>query len=221
MSDRYSDWDAAYVLGALSEDDQREYEAHLADCPACADAVADLGELPGVLAMAEPWPGGATAEVIALPEGVRSGVGRRIGRARLRTKAVVAGSMATAAAAVIALVLVLALGGSGTTGSGQPAEQALAAVRPVPLQAAVTMTDKQWGTEIKLRCSYDRLAYGSSRTYLLAVQSRAGAWQTIGTWNAFPGKTARLDAATSLERDAIATVEIRTADNRPVMRLQS
>ncbi|MBN9169085.1 MAG: zf-HC2 domain-containing protein, partial [Microbacterium sp.] len=39
---RYADWDAAYVLGALSADDRREFEAHLEACPDCRRAVAEL-----------------------------------------------------------------------------------------------------------------------------------------------------------------------------------
>lgn len=39
---RYAMWDAAYVLGSLSAADRREFEAHMANCPACRDAVADL-----------------------------------------------------------------------------------------------------------------------------------------------------------------------------------
>lgn len=59
-TDRYADWDAAYVLGALSSVDRREYEAHLAECPACRDAVAELAGMPGLLAGVEP------VEVLAL-----------------------------------------------------------------------------------------------------------------------------------------------------------
>jgi len=35
-------WDAAYVFGAVSAADRREFEAHMANCSACQDAVADL-----------------------------------------------------------------------------------------------------------------------------------------------------------------------------------
>jgi Putative zinc-finger len=35
-------WDAAYVFGAVSAADRREFEAHMANCSACRDAVADL-----------------------------------------------------------------------------------------------------------------------------------------------------------------------------------
>jgi Putative zinc-finger len=38
----YDMWDAAYVVGMLSAADRREFEAHMANCSACRDAVADL-----------------------------------------------------------------------------------------------------------------------------------------------------------------------------------
>jgi carotenoid cleavage dioxygenase len=38
----YSMWDAAYVLGSLSDADRREYEAHLDGCTPCRTAVAEL-----------------------------------------------------------------------------------------------------------------------------------------------------------------------------------
>ncbi|MEQ0561082.1 zf-HC2 domain-containing protein [Amycolatopsis sp. NEAU-NG30] len=49
MTDPYGEWDAAYVLGALSPADRREYEHHLTDCPQCAAAVASFAGLPGIL----------------------------------------------------------------------------------------------------------------------------------------------------------------------------
>jgi hypothetical protein len=49
--DKYAQWDAAYVLGALSEMDRREFEAHLSECPECRDAVAELSDLPGLLSL--------------------------------------------------------------------------------------------------------------------------------------------------------------------------
>jgi hypothetical protein len=47
--DRYAEWDAAYVLGALSPSDRRAYERHLAECAACRAAVAELAGMPGLL----------------------------------------------------------------------------------------------------------------------------------------------------------------------------
>ena len=46
---RYAMWDAAYVLGSLSAVDRREFEAHMAHCPACREAVAELSGVPALL----------------------------------------------------------------------------------------------------------------------------------------------------------------------------
>lgn len=48
-ADVFREWDAAYVLGALSTEDRRTFERHLPTCPACAAAVAELAGLPGIL----------------------------------------------------------------------------------------------------------------------------------------------------------------------------
>ena len=49
--DKYAQWDAAYVLGSLSEQDRREFEAHLGECRACRDAVAELSDMPALLSL--------------------------------------------------------------------------------------------------------------------------------------------------------------------------
>src|SRR5690349_449605 len=46
---RYAMWDAAYVLGSLSGSDRREFEAHMAGCLQCCDAVAELSGVPALL----------------------------------------------------------------------------------------------------------------------------------------------------------------------------
>ena len=46
----YGQWDAAYVLGALSPEQRKEFEEHLGGCQACRDAVVELAGLPGLLA---------------------------------------------------------------------------------------------------------------------------------------------------------------------------
>ena len=47
---RYAEWDAAYVLGALSPAERREFEEHLEACEACRRSVAELAPMPGLLA---------------------------------------------------------------------------------------------------------------------------------------------------------------------------
>ena len=53
-ADSFSLWDAAYVLGALSPAERREFEEHLAGCARCQRSVAELAGLPGLLAQVSP-----------------------------------------------------------------------------------------------------------------------------------------------------------------------
>jgi hypothetical protein len=48
---KYAQWDAAYVLGSLSEMDWREFDAHLGECRACRDAVTELSGMPALLSL--------------------------------------------------------------------------------------------------------------------------------------------------------------------------
>ena len=48
----YELWDAAYVLGALTESDRAEFEAHMAGCMSCQEAVAELAAVAPLLALA-------------------------------------------------------------------------------------------------------------------------------------------------------------------------
>jgi anti-sigma factor RsiW len=49
LIDDIADWDAAYVLGSLSRDDRRLYEAYLAENPGRAAGLTELAGLPGIL----------------------------------------------------------------------------------------------------------------------------------------------------------------------------
>jgi anti-sigma factor RsiW len=89
LNDPYRDWDAAYVLGALSPGERREYEQHLGWCSSCAAAVASFAGMPGILSVV---PRETTVELLGpvssprsvLPELVRAArASRRRGRARV------------------------------------------------------------------------------------------------------------------------------------------
>ncbi len=59
---RFAEWDSAYVLGALSPADRREFEEHLETCELCARGVAELAAMPGLLARLAPERAQALAE---------------------------------------------------------------------------------------------------------------------------------------------------------------
>jgi anti-sigma factor ChrR (cupin superfamily) len=48
-TDEYALWDAAYVMGSLSNADAREFQAHLSGCPSCRECVSDLSGMPALL----------------------------------------------------------------------------------------------------------------------------------------------------------------------------
>ena len=47
--EKFAQWDAAYVLGALEPADRRLFEEHLENCERCQGAVSELSALPGLL----------------------------------------------------------------------------------------------------------------------------------------------------------------------------
>jgi carotenoid cleavage dioxygenase len=47
----HATWDAAYVVGALSDADRREFEAHMVGCTSCRNAVTDLAGLPPLMSL--------------------------------------------------------------------------------------------------------------------------------------------------------------------------
>ncbi|HKH08625.1 MAG TPA: zf-HC2 domain-containing protein, partial [Agromyces sp.] len=51
---RFAEWDSAYVLGALSPVERREYEEHVAGCDECRRSIAELAPIPGLLARLTP-----------------------------------------------------------------------------------------------------------------------------------------------------------------------
>ena len=58
-----------------------------------------------------------------------------------------------------------------------------------------------------------------STTYGLFVVNRDGTTEQVGTWRALRGRTMQLTAGTASRRSQISSVEVRTADGRPVLKL--
>ncbi|WP_206790419.1 zf-HC2 domain-containing protein [Amycolatopsis sp. MtRt-6] len=99
MRDPYGEWDAAYVLGALSPGERREYEQHLVCCGTCAAAVASFAGMPGILSVV---PRETTVELLGpvVPRGsLLPGLVRAVRASRRRGRARVAAALAGAALA--------------------------------------------------------------------------------------------------------------------------
>lgn len=223
MSCEFSHDDGPYVLGALSPVDRQEFERHLADCAECARAVRDLAGLPGLLARVD-------ADVLESPsvlepvsETLLPALVREVRRTQRRRAFVTAGLAAAAvvAVAVGSVALVNEQGGARPNVSiSVPAGAAMTPVRQQQVSASLAFETVAWGTRLDLTCSYVAGEYGRpALTYALFVHTRDGRTEQVATWGSLPGKTMRLVAATAAHRKDIKSVEIRTSDGRPVLKM--
>lgn len=224
----FADWDAAYVLGALSSSDRRRFEEHLEGCDACRTAISEIAPTLGLLSRIAPDRAQSMlAESFSAPltdEGPDASARARVveqGARDSRRRRRVWWTGAFAAAAALVAVVVLAV-----TTAILPALRgmqivALDPVRDIPLTATVELSDAAWGTRIEMICEYgesaDDDAPAEGRPYALVITALDGTTSDVSSWRAFPGTTARLSAGTALEPDEIAAIEIRSIDSGRVL----
>lgn len=220
--ERLTGWDAAYVLGALSSADRREFEVHLSDCARCRDAIAELTALPGLLGrlergraflLLEP-DGGPDAPPVDLVERIvaRQSESDGAGAGTSRRRALIAAVVGFAAAVIVTVAGIQLIDGP----SGETVE--FQSVTENPLSADAEFTAVGWGTRIDLVCSY--AAGGEvdeSWRFTMWVIDEAGNQEQVSSWNAQAGATAHLSAATSTSLGDIDTIEIRAADGGTVL----
>jgi hypothetical protein len=232
MSCAHAEQDGAYVLGALSPAERLDFERHLATCEECSRSVRDLAGLPGLLsrvdaALLEEPSDVAVQPEMQLPDALLTHLVREVHHERRRRRWVTGGLAAAAVAAIVALGTGAV---TGAFGHDQPAAPPAAsaglrmtAVDGAPVRATLAFTSVTWGTKLDLACTYAPDEKGwkgsSAPTYSLFVRTRDGRTQEVGTWRSVEGRTMRLAAATAVRRADIASVEVRTAQGRPVLRL--
>ncbi|SER32512.1 anti-sigma factor [Microlunatus flavus] len=220
-TDRYAQWDAAYVLGALAPDERAEFEEHLAGCARCREAVGELAGMPGLLAQvpaSEVWdaepaaPGPSPVDrPVADHEPTREVVPLDRRRA-LRPR-----WWQVAAAAVLVAVLGGLAGYVLRPVVGQPAAQRLAfsVVEPSPLTAVVDLAPAGAGTEVRVECQYADADEGEA--YSVWVVGQDGSASEVKPWTARPNRVMHPSGTSPLRLDAIAAVEIRSGDAGSVL----
>jgi hypothetical protein len=229
-SDDYALWDAAYVLGSLSAADRRAYETHLRGCPSCRQSVDELSGIPALLGLltvdefAAIEDGGSDPISPRVLPSLLATVRRRRRNPRMATWAV------AAAAAVVTVVGVLA-GVQFHPGApaSVPSRADASALTMTPmaateLTATVTLTGRDWGTQIDMSCTYPAEAGTSAPEgdeppdkLAMVVVGRDGNHDRLATWMAVKGVRATPDGSTSTPIDQIATVEIVSADTGNVL----
>jgi hypothetical protein len=224
-TDEFALHDAAYVLGALSQADRREFEDHLKFCAACATSVSELAGLPGLMSRVSMDQ--LTNEPEPVPETLLPSLARSLRRERARRRLVV-GAVAGAAACLIAAGTVAISRPDTTTrapvtssaSSSGTVNLALTAVVPSPITASARLVDMAWGTRIDLTCAYrtTSLYPAGGVPYAMIVIDRHGATEQVATWKALPNRTITVMGASARARKDIAALEIRTLDGQTILR---
>ncbi len=220
MSDPFAEDAGAYVLGALSDADRAAFAEHLRGCAECRQAVADVEDLPGLLALV-PAEGpvdppasvlsGLLAEVERLEQADQLAA-RRAARGRRWWTG--AGLAAAAAAGVVLsgqLVPMPWTEGGPVVVAAATTTVPLTSESDVPITASVDLTAVRWGTKVDVTCSYQvgqGGQYTSGAEYALIVYDDAGGTEEVATWTVVPGVEMNVPAATATPLNQITRVEM-------------
>jgi hypothetical protein len=222
--DDLAEWDAAYILGALSLEDRRTYEGYLAANPARAAELTGFAGMPGILnalsrdeavALTD-LAGSAPAQ--SVPDPIPSLAQAAAKRQRRARRTMLGVSVAAAAALVITGGVV---GATVFPRSQAPVQTvAMQAMQPTPrggLTAELAVTEKKWGTELNWACQYTKDWSRNVASYDIVVTTHDGAQKTVGSWKPAGDEAKGLSAATSIPTSQIRTVDIReTGSGEPL-----
>ena len=227
--------DGAYVLGALSPSERAEYERHLASCPDCREAVAEIAVLPGLLGRLTDPAGlelSSTQPADRMPA-LLTAVGAQRRRARTLRRRRYAGAALIAAglAAVVGIGVAGADAGwfGGRAGAGQVTAGGtqigvkLVAMQPVngavPVTAEIGVQGTTWGTEISMRCTYESKGPKSSKawTFRLVAHGADGAKEQVGSWSAQAGETVEFSGATRFTGRDLVRLELTRYDGTALL----
>jgi anti-sigma factor RsiW len=223
----YAKWDAAYVLGALSVTDRRDFEMHLENCPSCRAAVGELSGMPALLSrldrdeLAVIDEANGTGDRQSPPPDLLPSLLVEVRRRRRRSRLM---AWTAAAVAAVALTIGVLVGVAGHSFTGVPARPPA----PVPalpmvqvgtsrLASTVSLRSQQWGTLITMQCVCLAPLNARHDTLALVVVTRDGSRARLATWVASPGHTATPTGSVATPIDQIASVQVVSADSGDVL----
>ena len=215
--DNLADWDAAYVLGALSLEDRRTYEGYLAANPARAAELTEFAGMPGILNALSRDEAVALTDLAGAPpaeqrsENVASLAQAAAKRQQRSRRTWLAAAVASAAALLIAGGIV---GATVFPNSSPTQTVAMQSMQPTPrggLNAQLAVTEKKWGTELNWACQYTKDWSRNVGSYDIVVTTHDGAQQSVGSWKPAGDEATGLSAATSIPTSKIKTVDIRVS----------
>ena len=225
--DRYLTWDAAYVLGSLSSNERREYEAHLETCERCRAAVAELSGMPALLAKLD------LEDVRALDEepsetpplrpevldSILDKVRWRRRRSRWLTSAAVGVAAALLAVGIVIAVRPEVVGLETYSPEASSEQIEMTKVAETPINATITLTGFGWGTRIDMACTYGDWGQRDAppQNLGMVVVGRDGTHNEVATWLGLSGATALPSANTPIQKDEIVAVQLVSSDDGKVL----
>ena len=235
--------DAAYVLGALSPAERLDFERHLDTCDECSRSVRSFAGMPGLLDLVDPGvledpPADPPLPATLLPSLTRAvevrsrrrvarrrrARGRSGGRGR-RSPCLRSSSAPTRRSPDRAPARPRRSRRDRPTAATRSRRTTMAPLGDVPVEASLGLEQVAWGTRMLLTCTYDKDAVEvelpEQVDYLLFVTASDGRSEQVGSWTSLSGATMEVPAATSVPRDDIASVEVRTTSGRVVLRLDA
>lgn len=192
----------AYVLGALDHRERAEVESHLAGCAGCRDELAGLAPLPGLLGRL------SIDEAVSGPPPVDDAMLDRLLRAASRDRRAATHRRVLAAAAAVVV-----LGGGSVAGvaawrSAHATHWEQVSASAGGVHMAVDLQPVSTGTEMQLWLTgVER----GERCRLIAV-SDSGQRDVAGSWAVDYEGTATIQGTTSITREHLRRLVIRTYD---------
>jgi hypothetical protein len=219
--DDLAEWDAAYVLGALSLEDRRTYENYLAANPARAAELTELAGMPGILNALSRDEAVALTDLAGVPPAQdRSDNVASLAHAAAKRQQ---RSRRTWLASAVAVAAALAITGGVVGATVFPRSQApvqtvaMQAMQPTPrggLTAELAVTEKKWGTELNWACQYTKDWSRNVGSYDIVVTTHDGVQSAVGSWKPAGDEATGLSAATSIPKSQIRTVDIRVTGSK-------
>ena len=214
----------AYSMGLLEERDRREFEDHLAGCPACAAEVAELSPMAALLRGVELRETESAAGREPGGGDVTEFLSRRARQQRQRRRWQVA---LGAAAGIVLIGGGLGVGIAAAPQDGPPPALALSgqlhsATDPgTRVAGTVALVAKAWGTQVTLNMSK---VHGPAECELIAV-SRTGERRVVMGWlvtapgDGVPGHPAHLviRGGTSIPRNDLSRVDVDVVNGRTLV----
>nr|WP_090277919.1 hypothetical protein [Mycolicibacterium komanii]CRL73145.1 putative transmembrane anti-sigma factor [Mycolicibacterium komanii] len=211
--DDLAEWDAAYVLGAMSLEDRRTYEDYLAANPARAAELTELEEMPAILSALSRDEALALTDLGEAP--ADSDVASLAQAAAKRQRR----SRRTMLAATVAVAAALAIVGGVVGATVFPRTPSVQTVALEPMQpgqrqgltAQLAVSEKKWGTELNWACEYTKDWARDVESYDIVVTTRDGVQTAVGSWRPAGDEATGLSAATSIPTSEIRSIDIRVS----------